>query len=93
MDSEVVGISYENRRIAAGRVGKGDVLVLRRDYENPVDSNAIGIFHQSGQIGFMSRDLAQWLAPEIDAGREFCAEALSTMVGRVPVVIARFSAT
>lgn len=93
VDSEVVGISYENRRIAAGRVGKGDVLVLRRDYENPVDSNAIGIFHQSGQIGFMSRDLAQWLAPEIDAGREFCAEALSTMAGRVPVVTARVSAT
>ena len=88
-----MGISYENRRIAARRVGKGDVLDLRRDYENPVDTNAIAIFHQSGQIGFMSRDLAQWLAPEIDAGREFCAEALSTVVGRVPGVTTRVSAT
>ena len=93
VDSEVVGISYENRRIAARRVGKGDVLDLRRDYENPVDPNAIAIFHQSGHIGFMSRDLAQWLAPEIDAGHEFCAEALSTVVGRVPGVTARVSAT
>ena len=91
--SEVVGISYENRRIAARRVGEGDVLDLRRDYENPVDPNAIAIFHQSGQIGFMSRDLAQWLAPEIDAGRELWAEALTTVVGRVPAITARVSAT
>ena len=93
VDSQVVGISYENRRIAARRVEEGDVLELRRDYENPVDSNAIAIFHQSRQIGFMPRDLAQWLAPEIDAGREFCAEALNTIAERIPAVTARVYAT
>lgn len=92
VDSEVVGTSYDNRRVAAMRVGKGDILDLRRDYENPVDANAIAVFHRSGQIGFMSRDLAQWLAPEIDAGRQFHAEALSTMVSRVPSVTVRVSA-
>ena len=93
VDSEVVGTSYDNRRVAAMRVGKGDVLDLRRDYENPVDANAIAVYHRSGQIGFMSRDLAQWLAPQIDAGQQFHAKALSTMVSRVPSVTVRVSAT
>ena len=93
VDSQVVGVSYENRRVAARRVGKGDVMELRRDYENPVDPNAIAVYHRFGQVGFMPRDLAQWLAPEIDAGRQFHAKVLSAMVSQVPAVTVRVSGT
>ena len=85
---EIVGVSYENRRNAARRVKPGDRLELRRDYENPVDANAVGVYHDFGQIGFLPRDLAQRLAPEIDAGTGFTAEALNTGTGRVPTITA-----
>ena len=89
IEMEVVGVAYENRRMAARRVKAGDQLELHRDYENPVDPNAVAVVHGSGQIGFLPRDLAQRLAPEIDAGNTLVAEALSTMEGVVPVVTAR----
>ena len=89
IEMEVVGVAYENRRMAARRVKPGDQLELHRDYENPVDPNAVAVVHGSGQIGFLPRDLAQRLAPEIDAGNTLVAEALSTMEGVVPVVTAR----
>ncbi len=88
---DVVGVSYENRRIAAQRVKPGDRLELQRDYESPVDPNAVAVVHEFGQIGFLPRDLAQRLAPEIDAGNRFLAEALNTTEGVVPVVSARLS--
>ena len=93
VDSQVVGISYENRRVVARRVGKGDVMELRRDYENPVDPNAIAVYHRYGLVGFMSRDLAQWLAPEIDSGRQFHAKTLSTVMSQVPAITVRVSDT
>ena len=88
---EVVGVSYENRRFAARRVDPGDRLELRRDYENPVDPNAVAVHHEFGQIGFLPRDLAQRLAPEIDAGNRFGVEAISAEKGRVPIITARLT--
>ena len=88
---DVVGVSYDNRRMAALRVRVGDDLYLLRDYENPVDSNAIKVVHDLGQIGFLPRDLAQRLAPEIDAGNQLVARAVSTTGGTAPGVTAEIS--
>ena len=78
LQQEVVGVSYGKRRIAALRVRSGDKLELRRDYDNPVDSNAVTVRHKAGQVGFLSRGLAQRLAPEIDSGSTIVATAVKT---------------
>ena len=90
LQQEVVGVSYGKRRIAALRVRSGDKLELRRDYDNPVDSNAVTVRHKAGQVGFLSRSLAQRLAPEIDSGSTIVATATTVKTARKdkPTIIA-----
>ena len=84
--TKVVGTFYHNRRMAAGFVQAGDGLDLQRDYDNPVDPNAISVHHEASQIGYLPRDFAQLLAPEMDAGQTVQAEAVSATSDEVPVV-------
>ena len=89
LNAEVVGIRYGNRRIAAGRVQPQDMLELRRDYDNPVDPNAVAVYCGSGHIGFLPKDIAQRLAPDIDAGCVLTTEALETKWEDVPAITVR----
>lgn len=89
--TKVMGIFYDNRRIAARGVQIRDGLELRRDYDNPVDINAVGIYHQSGQIGFLPRNLAQRLASEIDAGNIIVAKAVNVTREKVPTITIELS--
>ena len=86
LQEKVVGISYENRWITARRVRSGDKLELRRDYENPVDPNAVAVHHRSGQVGFLPRGLAQRLAPEVDSGSNIVATAVKTVRKKKPAI-------
>ena len=79
LQRKVVGVSYKNRRIVARRVRTGDKLELHRDYDNPVDPNAVAVHHKMGQVGFLPRDLAQRLAPEIDSGSDIIATAIKAV--------------
>jgi hypothetical protein len=50
-------------------------LTLRRESDNPYDPNAIRVDarklgNMSAQIGYLPKELAQVLAPEIDSGKE-----------------------
>lgn len=50
-------------------------LTLRRESDNPYDPNAVSVDvrnlgNMSAQIGYLPRELAQVLAPEIDSGKE-----------------------
>jgi HIRAN domain-containing protein len=84
--TSVAGIYYENRRFAARRARLGDTLALRRDYDNPVDPNAIAVYHRAGQLGFLPKDLAQRLAPEVDAGEAITARVVSITQADVPEI-------
>ncbi len=84
--TQVVGVRYDNRRIAARYVKAGDALDLQRDYGNPVDPNAIRVHHEASQIGYLPRAFAQLLSPEVDAGQAMRAEAVSATPDEVPVV-------
>ena len=87
----VAGVHFDNRRIGALRVRQGDELELRRDYDNPVDLNAIAVYHRAGHIGFIQRNLAQRIAPDIDAGIAIRAKAVDITRKDVPVVMAELS--
>jgi hypothetical protein len=54
----------------------GAPLELRRDPGNEHDPNAIQVLAEGEQIGWVPRELAAELAPELDAGRPWSAIAL-----------------
>jgi hypothetical protein len=54
----------------------GAALLLRRDPGNEHDPNAIAVLAGEDQIGWVPREVAAELAPEIDAGRPWAAIVL-----------------
>jgi HIRAN domain len=54
----------------------GARLELRRDPDNPHDENAIAVHARGEQVGWVPRELAAELAPELDAGRSWSAAVL-----------------
>jgi hypothetical protein len=65
--------------LESAAVEPGAPLVLRRNPENPHDPHAIAV-HESGaageQVGWVPKDLAARIAPELDAGRSWSAVLL-----------------
>ena len=50
---------------------KGDRVILQREPENPHDENAVAVLREDGeQIGYLSRDNAEWVAERMDKGRQ-----------------------
>src|SRR4051812_17458914 len=78
----VVGLAGAARHhgdaVAAGDVAPGRPLALRRDPDNPHDPSAIAVDPAGGgeQVGWVPREIAAELAPELDAGREWSAVVL-----------------
>src|SRR4051812_42328079 len=55
----------------------GSMLNLRRDRENEYDANAVAVETTNGDVlGFVPRELAQEIAPHIDAGDPYSALVL-----------------
>lgn len=75
----VAGASQHHAEALAGEdVGPGRALELRRDPGNEHDVNAIAVYPAGGgeQVGWVPRELAVELAPELDAGRPWAAVVL-----------------
>lgn len=65
----VVGESY--RQDAIRRCREGHRVVLKREPENPHDANAVAVLRENGeQIGYLSRDNAEWVAEVMDKGKQ-----------------------
>jgi HIRAN domain len=64
--------------VATGAAEPGQPLELRRDLANPHDVNAIAVHGAGGgeQLGWVPREVAAELAPELDEGRSWSAVAL-----------------
>ena len=78
----VVGVAGAARHHAGALVSDGAApgspLRLRRDPSNPHDANAIAVETDEAaeQLGWVPREVAGELAPEIDAGRPWSAVVL-----------------
>lgn len=59
----------------------GAPLELRRQAENPHDSNAIAVHYGQLQLGFFNRRLAAHIAPLMDAGTRYVARVASLTGG------------
>ena len=76
----VAGVAGAGRHHAealqSDNAGPGSPLALRRDPDNPHDANAIAVFAGDEQVGWVARELAAELAPQIDAGTAWSAVVL-----------------
>ncbi len=75
--SGVAGARFNTGALASDAAGPGCPLHLRRDPGNEHDPNAIAVLLPGGeQLGWVPRELAAELAPELDAGRPLSAVVL-----------------
>jgi hypothetical protein len=91
MTVDVRGISYGNRRFVAHALQAGEEAQLEREYDNLADQNATRVLIHSAELGYLPRQVAQLLAPELDAGETFTAtiaEIEKRDVSRVMVTLA-----
>jgi hypothetical protein len=78
----VAGVAGAGRHhaetLASEAVAPGQPLELRRDPANPHDPNAIAVHAPGGgdQVGWVPREIAADLAPDLDAHRPWAALAL-----------------
>jgi hypothetical protein len=77
----VAGVAGASRHHGEALEGEGaapgESLELRRDPDNEHDPNAIAVHVRGGpQLGWVPREIAAELAPEIDAGKRWSALVL-----------------
>jgi len=82
----VAGVRYGDRRRIASTIRPGDPLFLVRDYDNLVDRNAVQVEAREGAIGFLPRQIAEILAPELDVGAALETHVVHRSKARVPEV-------
>ena len=66
--SKVAGVTFENKQQYVRQCYIGQKLDLIRDRFNMYDRNAIAVYSGNHQVGFISKELAEKLAPKIDNG-------------------------
>jgi len=79
--TKLVGVTYEDRQQVLGRIPDGEALELRREKDNIYDKQAIAVFWQGQQIGYLNARLTRNLAPAIDSGALYKAY-LTKVTGR-----------
>jgi hypothetical protein len=69
---------HHGEALASAELAPGAALELRRDPGNEHDPNAIAVHAPGGgeQLGWVPRELAEEIAPELDAGRPWSAIVL-----------------
>ncbi len=91
-ETRVVGIRFDKRSDVAQAARTEQIVDLAREYDNPVDRNAIGVYLGGRQIGYLERPLAQLAAPDMDAGVQLTAAISRIEPGAVPEVWISISA-
>ena len=72
--TKVVGVTFEGRQRYVRQTSEGDRLTLERDKYNEFDYNAVKVINSSGNtIGFISKELAEKMAPQMDSGIMYTA--------------------
>jgi single-stranded-DNA-specific exonuclease len=80
-NTKVVGVSFEGRQDVVAGLEEGAALELRRQPDNAYDPNAIGVWFGALQLGFLKREIAAHVAPNIDGGERYTAEVTAVTGG------------
>jgi single-stranded-DNA-specific exonuclease len=73
-NTKVVGVTFEGRQDLIAGLHPGLELELVRQPHNAYDANAIAVQYGRLQIGFLKKEIAARIAPNIDAGDRYRAE-------------------
>lgn len=68
---KVVGVTFEGRQEIIKQLDKSDIITIRREPTNKFDTNAIAVWSEKGQVGYIGKDYATILSPMMDAGTQF----------------------
>lgn len=90
-ETNVRGIKYEDRKIVALGARNTQLVDLVRDYDNVLDHNAIKILLDGKDLGYVKRDLAQVLAPDIDCGLKLSGKIVIIKRGDIPQIRIRIA--
>ena len=76
--SKVVGYRHHGEALQDERFAPGHDVALAREPENPYDSNAVAVWSADGslQLGYLPRETASALTPELTSGEEYRAFCL-----------------
>ncbi|MFZ1017959.1 MAG: helicase-related protein [Candidatus Cybelea sp.] len=79
--TKLAGVSFEGRQDVIAGMRPEVPLELRRQADNPHDSNAVAVCYGHLQLGFLNKKLAAHIAPLIDAGARYRARVASLTGG------------
>ena len=90
--TKLAGVSFEGRQDVIAGLQAGAPLELRRQADNPHDSNAIAVHYGQLQLGFFNKRLAAHIAPLMDAGARYGARVAS-LTGGAPTASSSIAAS
>lgn len=70
--------------MVASRARIGQSVALVRAYDNPADCNAVKVQLNGQTVGYLERQLAQLVAPDIDCGLALKGEIVEIEKARIP---------
>jgi hypothetical protein len=74
--ASVAGARFQAAAVAGDAAAPGRPLELRRDPGNEHDPNAVMVLAGGAQVGWVPRELAAEIAPQLEAGRPWSAVVL-----------------
>ena len=75
-------MTHGNRQKLVAKLREGDPLTLRREPRNKHDRNAVAVHDRRGRhLGYLSAELAEDVAPRLDAGEAAVATVLGVTGG------------
>jgi hypothetical protein len=83
----IVGIRHKEERIRTAKSARiGQSVTLEREYGNRFDHNAVIVLLDGNELGYLNRNLAQLIAPDIDAGTLLTGKIVQFMLDEVPKI-------
>jgi single-stranded-DNA-specific exonuclease len=73
-NTKIVGVTFEGRQDLVAGVRPCEPLALVREPDNAHDPNAIAVRYGGLQLGYLRKEIARRVAPNIDAGEHYTAE-------------------
>lgn len=70
---KVVGVTFDGKQEIIKQLNKSSTITIRREPTNKFDTNAIAVWSEIGQVGYIGKDYASILAPMMDGGTQFNA--------------------
>jgi hypothetical protein len=67
--TKIVGVSYGSRQSIIEDIHPGDTIRLTREPDNPNDRNAVSVYWNDQQIGYLDHNLAREVGPGMDRAK------------------------